>query len=128
MRMNYQDILEKVLSVLKEHHENSIIGFLPPLGGIAISCAGGDVNTDFAGNAFINMRLSVAAKSETQQGCVELIDNAHSAFNRMDIDGDTYHIYCGQITAMPQLAAQDAHGMWILTSNVRVKALSERSE
>lgn len=134
MKMNYKPIMEAVLAAIKAAHSSSSIGFLPPVGGIAITYAGGDIKTDMTGNAFGNIRINVSAKSKDQSICAELIDTAHSAIFRMcdentpaaqaEEAGLKWQIYGARVMATPTFAGQDQGQNWIMTSSILVHACS----
>lgn len=126
MKENYKPIIEAVLTAIKAANVNASIGFLPPIGGVAIAVNGGSIDTDMSGNSYINLRFTINAKAQTQVECVQLMDKAHAALHRMDIDGTDWHVYSGRIINAPSVAAEDAQHMWIVTSKANVKAVSMR--
>lgn len=124
MTQNYKPIMEAVLARVKESYANSVIGFIPPNGGVALSYAGGTIKTDMVGNSYGDMRINVSAKSGTQNECAEMIDAACSAIQRMKAESDGWQISGGSLVTAPQLAAQESGGNWIMTAAATVHCVS----
>lgn len=124
MTQNYRPIMEAVLARVKESYVNSVIGFIPPNGGVALSYAGGTIKTDMVGNSYGDMRINVSAKSGTQNECAEMIDAACSAIQRMKAESEGWQISGGSLVTAPQLAAQESSGNWIMTAAATVHCVS----
>lgn len=121
--MNYKDIMQAIYDRMRERVVGAVIGLLPPAGGVAIACNGGTAHNDMAGNALVELRIGVNSKASGQAECLALMEQAHEVLRSVDhLHGDGWQIVSVRVLNTPATAGKDAQNMWILTSQVLVKA------
>ena len=124
--LNYEDVAGAIREVLETRLQIPVqIGAIPPEGGLCVTVGSGTVQRDFAGNAYVKLRLGINAKSPGQYEAIHAIHLAHELVIdlRGEADDGSWTINGISVASTPEVIQTDMMGNYITASTIEVRCV-----